>query len=437
MSYFERLGPTTFRATEHVRGAWSVDTQHIAPALGLLVHVVEREHAERRSDLLKISRLSYDILGTLPVEDVDIEIEVLRPGRTIELVQATLSHQGRAGVILRAWFLEPGDTASIAGSPLPRLPAPDDVEPWDVASVWPGDFIKSIEVRRATDEPGRGIVWARTPLPLVADEHISRLASTIGLIDIANGMNSRASPFEVAFPNVDLTVHLLRHPRGAWVGLDTTVSFGPTGAGLTSSVLHDQWGPIGSLAQALTVRPHAPPPIRVVAHDERWPEQFELVATDLRSALHDIASAEIHHVGSTAVAGLAAKPVLDIDVIVDEHDVDAAVRALEEVGYLHRGDLGVSGREAFFAPDDTPRRHVYVCRAGSLNVRNHLAVRDILRRRSDLRDEYGAVKAALADDPAMDIDTYLAGKSDVLQRVLEASDLSAEEIHEIRLLNDP
>ena len=114
-----------------------------------------------------------------------------------------------------------------------------------------------------------------------------------------------------------------------------------------------------------------------------------------------------------------------------------ALHALEDAGYQHRGDLGVSGREAFFAPDNSPRRNVYVCEAETLNVRNHLAVREVLKGRADLREEYGAVKASLAQDPTMDIDTYLAGKSEVLQRVLAESDLSAEELRQIRLLNDP
>ena len=61
------------------------------------------------------------------------------------------------------------------------------------------------------------------------------------------------------FPNLDLTVHLFRQPAGGWLGLDTTVSFGPAGQGLTSSVLHDEQGPLGSVQQTLTVRPLPPP----------------------------------------------------------------------------------------------------------------------------------------------------------------------------------
>ncbi len=177
--------------------------------------------------------------------------------------------------------------------------------------------------------------------------------------------------------------------------------------------------------------------IEVRTYDPRWPIRFAEVAETLRSALTDGPEASVEHVGSTSVPGLAAKPILDVDVIVAPEDVPAAVEALVRIGYQHRGDLGVGGREAFFAPDDDPARHVYVCAAGTLNVRNHLAVREVLRRRDDLRDEYAAVKLALAADPDMDIDTYIARKSDVLQKVLAASDLTDAERRQILSLNDP
>jgi len=177
--------------------------------------------------------------------------------------------------------------------------------------------------------------------------------------------------------------------------------------------------------------------IEVTAHCDDWPARFERVASDLTAALRSVPGAVVEHVGSTAVPGLAAKPVIDVDVIVAEDDLPAAIAALTSVGYAHRGDLGVEGREAFHPPDEDPRRNVYVCVAGNLNVRNHLAVRDVLRSRDDLRDEYGAVKLSLAREADLDITAYIARKSAVLQKVLAASDLTEEERHRIWRLNDP
>jgi len=177
--------------------------------------------------------------------------------------------------------------------------------------------------------------------------------------------------------------------------------------------------------------------VEVTPYSTDWPVQFDRVACDLAAALKNLPEFAVEHVGSTSVPGLPAKPVIDIDIIVPPSDVAAAVAALVSINYVHRGDLGVIGREALKAPDNDPRRHVYVCAAGTLNLRNHLAVRDVLRSREDLRDEYAAVKLALAADPEMDIDSYIAGKSEALQRVLAASDLTEDERHQIWRLNDP
>ncbi|MGB3184860.1 MAG: GrpB family protein [Ornithinimicrobium sp.] len=177
--------------------------------------------------------------------------------------------------------------------------------------------------------------------------------------------------------------------------------------------------------------------VAVVPYQSAWPVQASQVIVELEAALVGVGVESIEHVGSTSVPGLAAKPVLDIDVIVTREHIGAAIDALTEIGYRHVGDRGIPGREALEAPDEDPRRHIYVCESGTLHVRNHLAARDILRDRSDLREEYAAVKLALAADPVMDIDTYIARKSAVLQRVLVESGLSQNERLQILRANDP
>jgi len=255
MHYFERLGDACFRATEHTLGAWSAAEQHIAPSLGLLAHVIERDRDARRDDRLPLTRLSYDILGTVPVAEVDVTVRVLRPGRSIELVEATMSHGGRAVLVLRAWLMQRFPTAHLAGSPLPPIPSAEQMPAWDISGVWPGGFIASAEVRRLAHAPGRSTAWVRTDTGLVAGEPVSPSARAIGLLDIANGLAVRAEPTEVSFPNIDLTAHLFAEPRGDWLGFDTTVSFSADGLGLTHSIIHDDTGPIGASSQMLTVRP--------------------------------------------------------------------------------------------------------------------------------------------------------------------------------------
>lgn len=258
MAYFERIDDDRFRATRHTSGAWDVEDQHIAAAIGLLLHVVEQDRDARRDDALFPSRLSYDILGTLPVEDVTTSVQVLRPGRTVELVEARLSHAGRDALVLRAWLGATRDTASLEGTPVEPVPGPDALEPWDISGWWPGDFIGSLEVRRDLRGPGRALAWVRTHHDLLAGEPVSPLAATTGILDLANGLATRVDPRTVVFPNLDLTTHFVRPPAGGWTGLDVTVSFGASGIGLTSTVLHDVEGPFGTMNQTLTVRPVAP-----------------------------------------------------------------------------------------------------------------------------------------------------------------------------------
>src|SRR5690606_40296730 len=135
-TYFLRLSETAFEPTEHVGGAWNPDELHIAPVLGLLAHLVEVDHAARRpGSPLVIARASYDILGVIPMEAFDTSTRVVRPGRTIELVEAVLSHAGRPAVTLRAWLLQQADTSPIQGSPLPPMPGRESFAPWSAAEV--------------------------------------------------------------------------------------------------------------------------------------------------------------------------------------------------------------------------------------------------------------------------------------------------------------
>ncbi|RIX99653.1 thioesterase family protein [Aureimonas flava] len=254
--FFERESADAFRATRLVGGAWNPDEQHIAPALGLIGHAIETDLRRRRGDEpLRLARVSYDILGVIPIGVVTLEVGVLRPGRTIELVEARLSHEGRPAVLARAWLLKDYDTRAIAGTALSPMPGPDAMPAHTFDGTWGGACISTLETRREPIAQGRARGWLRTDVALVGGEVVSPTARTLGRVDFANGIVPRLGPEAALFPNVDLTVHLLREPAGEWLGFDTAASFGPGGIGLTHSILHDEAGPLGSLAQSLTVRP--------------------------------------------------------------------------------------------------------------------------------------------------------------------------------------
>lgn len=254
-AYFVRESQNRFRPTVHVGGGWNPNEQHIAPVIGLLAHVIETDFRFRRDDDLLLSRLSCDILGTIPMEPVDVSVSVLRPGRTIELVEARVSHGGRDAVVARAWLSAAYSTGAVAGSEFPALPPLSEHERWGLDTSWPGGFVRSAEIWRRELGPGRVSFWLRSDVALLGGEHVSPTAQMLRLIDVANGVAARAAPEDVLFPNLDLSAHLFRQPQGELVGLDTTASFGPEGAGLTHSVLHDEAGPLGVSSQILTVRP--------------------------------------------------------------------------------------------------------------------------------------------------------------------------------------
>ena len=170
------------------------------------------------------------------------------------------------------------------------------------------------------------------------------------------------------------------------------------------------------------------PVIIVADYDPRWPDRFEALRSEHASALADasVAVIGIEHIGSTSVPGLAAKPVIDIDIVVARSEVIAAGDVLVSLGFRGIGELGIPDRWAFKEPERLAATNTYVVVAGSLALRNHLAIREHLRGDPSLRAEYGAVKKLVAADAA-NIDDYGRGKNSMVQKVLAAAGLSDEE----------
>ena len=153
-------------------------------------------------------------------------------------------------------------------------------------------------------------------------------------------------------------------------------------------------------------------------YDPTWPVRFAELEVGLRAALRGL-SAEVEHVGSTSVPGLAAKPMLDIDVVVPTSaDVSAAVERLERAGYRAKGTRGVPGREAFDQPPGGPVHALYVVVAGSKPHLDHVLLRDLLRRRPDLAARYESVKRANADRLPADWLGYTDAKADLITQLL-------------------
>lgn len=179
-------------------------------------------------------------------------------------------------------------------------------------------------------------------------------------------------------------------------------------------------------------------PVTVVPYDPSWPKNFVDIRNRLEGVLQDVPYLSIEHVGSTSVPGLAAKPIIDIDIIVKGEDIERAKNALTQIGKCdYMGELGISDRHAFQDPNQDTPYNLYVCIDGCASLRNHLVLRDTLRTRADLRDEYASVKVALASKSTNIID-YIAAKSSTIQKILATSNaFSSTELEAISSNNSP
>ncbi|CEJ83042.1 hypothetical protein VHEMI03074 [[Torrubiella] hemipterigena] len=161
--------------------------------------------------------------------------------------------------------------------------------------------------------------------------------------------------------------------------------------------------------------------IIVVDYDPTWPALFTQLTTPVKEALGSL-STRIEHVGSTSVPGLAAKPIIDMDIVIPSWDVLPLVIAkLAELGYDHEGIKGIPEREAFERPKGAHRHHLYVCADETREVKRHVAFRDALRGNDTLRDEYAALKKRLAEQYKTDVDAYCDAKTDFIEGVLRST----------------
>ncbi|MBT2564422.1 GrpB family protein [Pedobacter sp. ISL-68] len=176
-------------------------------------------------------------------------------------------------------------------------------------------------------------------------------------------------------------------------------------------------------------------------YSPQWAITFQELSAVYQAHLNDLII-EIQHVGSTSVKGLAAKPVIDIDIIIDnKENLNAIIKKLKELGYHHRGNLGISDREAFkcqteHTPIDGttkiwPKHHLYVCPLNSVSLKNHLTLRNFLRNNPEKAKAYGELKKKLALENPYDINLYVERKTPFIVEVLKNGDFNENEIERI------
>ena len=245
-------------ATENTVSVWAPTMQHGAPPSALLVRALERVDA--REDT-RISRVVVDILGPIPVADIEIRAWTERPGSNVELVVAELWAEGSSGTsraVARgsAWRMRTSATEDVAHSGDPVMtPAGDGVD-FAFGDSWSSGYLEAVEFRILTefDAAGPGEIWARPRPVLVQGETMTPLERLFSIADIANGIGAQLPIDEWTFLNTDLTVHIFRVPQGEWVGVSAETSTGPDGIAMCGGTLSDELGPVGRIAQTVLVR---------------------------------------------------------------------------------------------------------------------------------------------------------------------------------------
>ncbi|MDA8207125.1 MAG: GrpB family protein [Thermaerobacter sp.] len=163
--------------------------------------------------------------------------------------------------------------------------------------------------------------------------------------------------------------------------------------------------------------------VEVVPYQTNWPNAFWREAQALRGIFNDHL-VSVHHIGSTAVPGLSAKPVIDMMPVVDDIRLVATVEPqLEALGYASLGEYGISGRRFFRKGGDNPTHHLHCYQQANPEIDRHLAFRDYLRTHPRDAHAYQELKLHLARQHRYDIDAYIEGKDDFVKS-LEARALS-------------
>jgi acyl-CoA thioesterase len=245
-----------FEPTLATESPWSSDAQHGGPPTALLAHVMR---TRLPAEGMRLARITNEFLGSIPRVPLTAQASVIRDGRRIRLVEASLLAEGRPVAVARAWQIATSGEGGIpaeglASEPAPPLPEAMPQKYFSGFRQWGyGESVEWRWVRGSYDSAGEAVVWARPRIPLVAGEAMHPLDRVLVVADSANGVSSALNPGEWLFIPPAITVTLHRYPAGDWVYLAATSTLAADGLGSTLGTLGDKDGQVGSVAQPLLV----------------------------------------------------------------------------------------------------------------------------------------------------------------------------------------
>lgn len=255
-AFYDGLEGGRFFSTRATVGPWNPSHQHGGPPAALLGRALERVEG---SPSMRIARVSIEILGPIPLEILTVAAEVARPGRSVEMLQATAKVGERPVLRATGWRIAADEGRSPKVGPEEAVPPLPDAQPQKFfAGVPHFPYGEAIEWRFTSggyDQLGPATVWTRCRIPLVRGEEISPLCRVLAIVDSANGISAELPFWRFTFVPVDLNLVLHRQPRGEWVGMEAHTVIEKDGIGLTSTRLFDPHGYIGRSLHTLYVAP--------------------------------------------------------------------------------------------------------------------------------------------------------------------------------------
>ncbi|MGH2842436.1 MAG: thioesterase family protein [Solirubrobacteraceae bacterium] len=252
-----QLDGDTVIAGPYARGPWDEHAQHGGATAAILMRAFEQ--LDDGGADLQLARATYELIRRAPLGELSLSAQVVRPGRRIQLLEATLRAPDGTEVVKARALRVARSPLSAGDRPKPPAPGPDTLEPELTFAAGRQMYVGgAIELRFARGhffERGPAFAWLRLTRPLVAGEQPSPLQRVMGAADFPNGISAELSWDEHLFINPDLTVYLEREPRGEWIGLDARTRIVQGGIGLAQAEIYDLEGRIGRCVQSLYVSP--------------------------------------------------------------------------------------------------------------------------------------------------------------------------------------
>ena len=244
-----------FVASPLARGPWDTNAQHGGAPAALLMRAFEQLPS---ADGLALARVTYELLRPAPIGPVEVRAEIVRPGRRVQLLEASMVADDVEVVRARALRVRRAESSG-AGPDGGAPPAgPDAGRPPSLKLPHRPMFTPdAVEIRFVAGSWGESpcAAWFRLRRPLVAGETPSFLQHLAAAGDFGNGISATLSWDEYLFINPDLTLYVEREPAGEWICLESETRIRADGIGLAESVLYDERGRVGRATQALLVAP--------------------------------------------------------------------------------------------------------------------------------------------------------------------------------------